>query len=198
MNTATEHLPPWHIESLIFDAQLLRELLRVTRVGHEMGGLLLGDRDRESSTVRVLGYVFPAQHRASAAFCEFAARWIGLIRAALISLDMDQRLNVVAWVHTHPRLSVFLSGTDVDTITALQRLNPLLLAVVLDPYAETAGAFHLERHRPDTPIGVKDLNLDGAFVAELHRLLEAPQLREAVAINVVRSPKRRKKRVVGA
>ncbi|MHA2365832.1 MAG: hypothetical protein ACXAC7_17875, partial [Candidatus Hodarchaeales archaeon] len=37
------------------------------------------------------------------------------------------------WIHTHPGISAFFSGTDVETFSYLTKMNPKLTAVVIDP-----------------------------------------------------------------
>jgi proteasome lid subunit RPN8/RPN11 len=149
---------------------------------------LIGDRNQAEGTARVLGFLFPVQHRASSAYCAFDMRWVSLVRAALISRDLDQRVSVIAWIHTHPRLSVFLSGTDISTIDDLQTLNPLTLAVVVDPFRPDIGAFHVHRRERDTQIAIEDIKLDESFAAALRSLANAPQLSDVDAMAFGASP----------
>jgi proteasome lid subunit RPN8/RPN11 len=55
-------------------------------------------------------------------------------------LYSDPGLRIVGWYHTHPRLGVFLSGTDLRT----QRLYfpaPWHIAIVIDPVSKEIGYF---------------------------------------------------------
>ena len=55
-------------------------------------------------------------------------------------LYSEPTLRIVGWYHTHPRLGVFLSGTDLRT----QRLYfaaPWQIAIVIDPPAGEIGYF---------------------------------------------------------
>jgi len=55
-------------------------------------------------------------------------------------LHVNPSLRIVGWYHTHPRLGVFLSGTDLRT----QRLYfsaPWQIAVVIDPISREIGYF---------------------------------------------------------
>lgn len=169
--------PPWVIQTLEIDEYLYRLIKDATRRNREIGGILLGERFPDRNTVRVLGFLFPKQRIATPVFCEFDQTWISLARAALLEEDLHPRVTVVGWIHTHPHLSAFLSGTDVRTVDGLQALNPLLLAVVFDPYREEMKAFHVERSTPDVQLSVVRIEIDEQFSAQLKRLEACPQLR---------------------
>ena len=64
-------------------------------------------------------------------------------------LYSDPSLRIVGWYHTHPRLGVFLSGTDLRT----QRLYfsaPWQIAIVIDPVSKEIGYF-FGSHGKKTP-----------------------------------------------
>jgi len=161
---------------MIFPANLLTQLLRMTRVERELGGLLIGNRDTAAQTVRVLGFLIPRQTRSHSTFCEFDMYWIGLARAALMSCDLYPAITIIAWLHTHPGLSVFLSKTDIRTLNRLQELHTHLLAVVLDPFRNEFGAYFHERKRRDVAIEFTDILLDDATQAALRRLDQCEQM----------------------
>lgn len=45
---------------------------------------------------------------------------------------MEQGEFIVGWIHSHPGLSVFMSGTDVNTQTLYQQMNDRAVAIVCD------------------------------------------------------------------
>jgi hypothetical protein len=104
----------------------------------EIGGVALTVRVRR--TLILLGMVLPDQIKASGTFCEFPAEEVNRVRtaidAAALSLDIDTADVTISWVHTHPRIGLFLSGTDVATARNWQALDPDFTPIVLDPLAK--------------------------------------------------------------
>jgi len=114
---------------------LLRHLSTAGRL--ERGGVLLGSRGKQMTVVTAA--VFPPQIASGPDHCIFSTRSIERIRSAGSSVR-GQRLRsltrIVGWVHTHPKLGVFLSGTDRATLATWQQLDPSAVAVVVDPFAD--------------------------------------------------------------
>ena len=55
--------------------------------------------------------------------------------------EMEQdELIIVGWYHTHPGMGIFLSGTDVNTMS-LHYQKPYQIAVVIDPLSRNHGVF---------------------------------------------------------
>lgn len=176
---------PWHVNQLIMDPRGWEALLSATQKPAERGGLLFGERDQASQSVVVYGFFIPEQHRASAAYCEFDMAWVSMLRAALMSAGLDHDVTIVGWLHTHPRLSVFLSGTDINTADRLQQLNPMLLAVVVDPYTRDIGAFHIGRFERDAEVRFQEVVIEPSLAGRLQLLVTAPQLQPSEALHVL-------------
>lgn len=178
----------WHVDTLTMDPYIFTRLISATKRPTEIGGLLIGERDASARAVRVLGFAFPKQARETSVFCSFDMYWAAMVKAAIISCDLHPRVTLVAWIHTHPHLSVFLSSTDVQTIGELQQLNPLMLAVVLDPYKGDMGAFHWKRHDRDTRIEYAPVAVDEPLYEGLQALKGSPQLKGLRKVEVFAQP----------
>ncbi|WP_117215805.1 hypothetical protein [Allorhizocola rhizosphaerae] len=126
----------------------------------ERGGVALTVRGER--TLLVFGMVFPAQTHANSVRCEFSAGEVDRVRiginAVAEELGLPPGMVTVTWVHTHPRLGVFLSGTDVATSEKWRSLDPRFTPIVLDVHqttlAEQIGVFGAgsERLRPITTV----------------------------------------------
>jgi len=112
-----------------------------TETRREHGGILLGEAYTDTSGghfVLVKEAVPAAATEGSATHLQFRPESWHLVWARL---DATKELCIVGWYHTHPRLGVFLSGTDLKT----QRLYfslPWQIAVVIDPVADEIGYFY--------------------------------------------------------
>jgi hypothetical protein len=116
---------------------LLQEHLRAFP-HQEQGGFVLGFRKDGQSYFTAV--VFPHQVSANGVHCEFPSEDIDIIREVCDELEGREgveRLSVVtAWIHTHPHLGVFLSGTDRNTIKQWVGVDRNMRAVVVDLYAD--------------------------------------------------------------
>lgn len=123
---------------LIFNPGLAWTLIgHLTRSGREeCGGLLLGQR--AAGKIRVSMMVLPPQVVRAPDHCVFQVQAIEIIRDAASGMQSERlrRLmsTIVGWVHTHPRLGLFLSHTDAGTFRTWQQLDPEAVAVVVDPF----------------------------------------------------------------
>jgi proteasome lid subunit RPN8/RPN11 len=103
----------------------------------EQGGIVLGYRQNNRTYFSAV--ILPQQLRATSVWCEFPTEHIGLVREACDRVaDMpgaEKVSTVVAWIHTHPHLGVFLSGTDRDTLKQWQGLDSQTRAAVVDVFA---------------------------------------------------------------
>jgi hypothetical protein len=115
----------------------------------EMGGLLFGHVDSSGRNVCVVGF-FPKQAQATPSYCEFEGKWMAIGAAAADKANQVNagqgvpRIRVIGWIHTHPDLGIFLSGTDVDTFRQNMNFSPdgRFIAVVVDPLRGVSGVFN--------------------------------------------------------
>ena len=116
----------------------------------EVGGVAL--TIRVPGTLIVLGLVLPKQVHASGVACEFPSEEVGRVRDVVDRvadiLGLDTRDVKITWVHTHPGMGPFLSGTDKATTKAWRAFDPGFTPIVLDPLAQ----------RLNKQIGVFDTN----------------------------------------
>jgi hypothetical protein len=102
--------------------------------GTEQGGVAL--ISRHNGALLVIGAVFPAQVGASYAHCEFSTTDIERVRLALDRVADEIGIGPgdlsITWVHTHPNLGVFLSGTDKKTSRNWRALDPDFTPIVID------------------------------------------------------------------
>lgn len=102
---------------------------------HERGGVILGHRDKGVTWVSLA--LFPPQLQRDRLACSFDVGCLDVIHAAKAKLagDLAAQLGViVGWIHSHPRLKLFMSPTDENTLSAWRQLDPKAVAVVADPY----------------------------------------------------------------
>jgi hypothetical protein len=100
----------------------------------EQGGVAL--TARADGVLLLLGAVFPVQLGATSTHCEFSTADVDRVRRALDGVSEDLELTRagvnVTWIHTHPRLGVFLSGTDHQTARTWRGLDPDFTPIVVD------------------------------------------------------------------
>ncbi|HZI18329.1 MAG TPA: Mov34/MPN/PAD-1 family protein [Pyrinomonadaceae bacterium] len=128
----------------------------------EHGGLLLGYELRAQGrppTV-VVTHSLPAKHtRGTPTSLTFTTEtWEDFERQTDQLGDLG--LQRVGWYHSHPNLSVFLSGHDLDVCTNFPR--PTHVALVVDPVKDNGGFFvrgaGREGFRPHSPQGFIELH----------------------------------------
>jgi len=92
----------------------------------------------------------------AAAAAEYANKSSGLL------FDDAPPIRVIGWIHTHPGIGLFLSGTDISTYKANLDMSPdgRFVAVVVDPLRNEDGVFP----SPDRPNDHSPA--DGAVVLE--------------------------------
>jgi hypothetical protein len=115
----------------------------------EQGGVAL--TTRVGDTLLVLGAVLVEQMTATPTYCEFSTIDVDRVRRSIDDLDGEPDVDLgvrltVTWIHTHPRLGVFLSGTDTATASQWRALDPAFTPIVVDA----------SRSRLDEQIGVFD------------------------------------------
>ena len=135
----------------------------------EMGGLLFGHVDSRGRNVCVVGF-FPRQSQSTPTYCEFEGKWMAIGAAAADTANQVNagkgvpNIRVIGWIHTHPDLGIFLSGTDVNTFRQNKEFSPdgRFIAIVVDPLRSESGVFNTpdERNVYSKPKGKLDLDAD--------------------------------------
>jgi hypothetical protein len=139
----------------------------------EQGGFVLGFRQDGQSFFTAV--VFPHQVSANGVHCEFPIEDIDIIREVCDELEGRpgvERLSVVtAWIHTHPHLGVFLSGTDRNTIQQWVGVDRNMRAVVVDLYADgfarQVGVFDGDGH--PVSVATSEVGLPGDLCEDFSR-----------------------------
>jgi proteasome lid subunit RPN8/RPN11 len=163
------------------DAGLAHTIISYLREAEllERGGILIGQRDEHGVTVS--GAVFPPQLARAGNHCAFDVSGIDTTRQALSALSDPETKRIadtiVGWVHSHPSHGLYLSETDVRTLSEWVQLDEHAIAVVVDPFL---------RRPPDRQIAWWRGNqrgqhaLFGHFGADALTLAQAACLAEAV------------------
>lgn len=123
-------------ESVLIERTVFEQFLDYTSRNsrYEWGGLLIGRKIGEM--LCAIAIILPPQIKQSNIDCVFKKELFPVLRMALDKIEEkynDDNFYITSWIHTHPNLGVFLSGTDVSTYTYLSKLNPAISAVVVDP-----------------------------------------------------------------
>ncbi|MEB3204289.1 MAG: Mov34/MPN/PAD-1 family protein [Candidatus Sericytochromatia bacterium] len=114
----------------------------------EVGGLLLGQvhHDGSDTLIEVMTAMAAPETRGSGVHLAFTpATWQALLAQMT---DEAPDLMLLGWYHTHPGLSVFMSGTDQHTHSHHFR-QPWQVAMVHDPHTGETGCF---RGVPAAPV----------------------------------------------
>ncbi len=147
----------------------------------EMGGLLFGHVDEQGRNVCVAG-IFPKQMQSTPSYCEFDGKWLAIGAAAALRAneafpdEKSPEIRVIGWIHTHPGLTVFLSGTDVSTFRKNMSFCPdgRFIAVVVDPLTDESGVFNTpeETRKYSNPKGEISLaeNMERRYIRFLEEL----------------------------
>ncbi len=118
--------------------QMLRDASR--DVSREHGGILLGEAYEDPGGryyVVIQSAVAADESKGSSTHLRFRPEsW----KPIWDKLHSDRSLKIVGWYHTHPRLGVFLSGTDLRT-QLLYFSSPWNIAIVIDPVSAEVGCF---------------------------------------------------------
>jgi len=81
-----------------------------------------------------IAVIFTPLTATSMTHATFDKRWLTIIRHALKDLSLAPDIQVIGWMHSHPRLSIFLSSIDEPTAVSMKRYDPNMVAVVVNPY----------------------------------------------------------------
>lgn len=109
----------------------------------EKFGIGIGFRQENRNVV--LAFVWPKQEARSSVYCQIRIEDLSTILPFIVDLRERTRLEtpigVSAWVHTHPNLGIFLSGTDRATFRNWADVDPDMLAVVVDVFERNGSRF---------------------------------------------------------
>lgn len=122
------------IEKCVMDPQVFDEIAGFLQTRVEFGGFLIGEYV-DDKTANAYAAIFPPQTEHSATYCEFDSSYMVPTRTFLEESGYGN-YGPVSWIHSHPGLGFFLSGTDQKTLNLLLKQNPKLLAMVVDPFTE--------------------------------------------------------------
>lgn len=101
----------------------------------EVGGVLIGRRE-SPDRVEVAVALFPPQTYANSYTCAFDSTLMTSICDVLddvMSESDGQNIQPVGWIHTHPGLGAFFSAIDHRTFDQWAALDPMAVAIVVDP-----------------------------------------------------------------
>ncbi|MEX2237223.1 MAG: Mov34/MPN/PAD-1 family protein [Dehalococcoidia bacterium] len=108
---------------------------------YEVGGLLLGEggSDEAGRPTAVVNHVLPVRSSDSSG-THFSFGGQGL-KDAYDQIDEHfPDAKIVGWYHSHPRMSVFMSGTDLNSHGSLWR-KAWQIAIVVEPASDQIGFF---------------------------------------------------------
>jgi proteasome lid subunit RPN8/RPN11 len=104
----------------------------------ERFGLGLGIKRKRANII--LATIWPKQESNSPVFTSIRIEDLGLIFPFIQDIkdkhSVRDPFGIVAWVHTHPHLGLFLSGTDVETIQNWSLVIQDVIAVVFDIFGK--------------------------------------------------------------
>lgn len=109
--------------------------------GKETAGLLIGE---EIDGIVHIDEIRVGKQSGNAVHVEISDEELAM--AAIEIRERDDNKVIVGWWHTHPGLSSFMSGTDINTQKMYQALMPNSVAIVIDnvKYSETASIDDLD------------------------------------------------------
>ncbi|MEE2829288.1 MAG: Mov34/MPN/PAD-1 family protein [Myxococcota bacterium] len=110
---------------------------RSIEIDREVAGILLGTRTEDNQSIRVSHIAIARDEDSSPVHFKFTySVWDDLIdQMESLSREAGRELLLVAWYHTHPNMSVFLSRYDLRTHRDFHR--PYQFALVLAPQRGT-------------------------------------------------------------
>ncbi len=115
----------------------------------EVYGFLLGYKDKEDESTLRISSMVPFIH-GSATEVRFGEVDYGLAEEVVNKAE-NAGLFIVGWYHTHPGLGLFLSEIDVLNHLGFQSVNPLAVAVVLDPSLVAEAGYGFKVFALDDP-----------------------------------------------
>ena len=162
------------IERCVIDEKIFEGMKEFLKSRKEHGGFLIGEYSDEKTAI-IHAAVFPPQTNHSAIYCEFDTRSMIPIIFYLNEVGLEN-FGTVSWVHSHPMIGFFLSGTDKNTFRFLIRQNPKLVAMVVDPYSpEEAVVFANKNEEFEIsriPLDIQSVDMDYDKVVLLNFMKE--------------------------
>lgn len=162
------------IRVVVFDRELQESLMLANIAVAERVAFLVGYR--RDDTTFVLGALFPPLLGASPTHATFDMKWETRLKRACRDLGLAPEIGVVGWMHSHPRMSIFLSSVDEPTAAAFLRSDPLTVAVVVNPFSQDdpIGAFAGNRTADRILVEFRSLlHVPDRLVARVAALCEA-------------------------
>ena len=124
-------------EKILIDESVYEQFRIYTKLygAAEWGGVCIGYQ--KDKVFHVRGIILPPQKIQSGGYCEFRKEIFHLVMKHIMGLRGDSgelsEYRSGVWIHTHPGLGVFFSGTDFSSFKYLTALSPDFLALVVDP-----------------------------------------------------------------
>ncbi len=112
-----------------------------THPGKETAGLLIGHLDEG---VLYVDEIEVGEQEGTSVHVTMSDQ--ALVNAVMKVSNRTDNKTIVGWWHTHPGLTSFMSGTDINTQSNYQNLFPEAIAIVIDPlkYQETLTLNNLD------------------------------------------------------
>jgi hypothetical protein len=147
----------------------------------EIAGLCLGHV--RGGAIMVTHIMIPPQNYRSHVYSEFDQRTFDHLVPYLF--DLRERTSdisgfgIVAWIHTHPRLGVFTSDKDKETLRTVTAMCPEVLFIVVDPFElnrNAWGGFRNDGKRIDLSVtnslGLKAFSIYRNFEDEIPTIMK--------------------------
>lgn len=133
-------------EQVIISSLALLKMLKHGRAGvpMEVMGNMLGSYIDEYTTKVIDVFAMPQSGTGvsvEAVDPVFQAKMLEMLQ------QTDRSENVVGWYHSHPGFGCWLSGVDVGTQQAFEKLEPRTIAVVVDPIQSVKGKVVIDAFR---------------------------------------------------
>ena len=144
-------------EKITIDESIFEQFRIYTKLygASEWGGVCIGYQ--EDKVFHVLWSSFPPESAKSDSWWWFRKEIFPLVTSNIHKLTSDKKelfkYRPGVWIHTHPGLGVFLSGTDFSSFKYLTSLSPDYLAIVVDPLRNDIIAYNgeLVTREPEAP-----------------------------------------------
>jgi 26S proteasome regulatory subunit N11 len=133
-------------DKIIISSLALLKMLKHGRAGvpMEVMGLMLGSFVDEYTTIVVDVFAMPQSGTGvsvEAVDPVFQTNMLEMLK------QTDRSENVVGWYHSHPGFGCWLSGVDVNTQQAFEKLDERNIAVVVDPIQSVKGKVVIDAFR---------------------------------------------------